>query len=157
MAITLKSRKPGVKLTLADFNQFPIWEYATDEESEEGQDETWVRPVGRKHIPVGEYSQLVAASFTAPGGLSFQGFMVVTTAGDPFEISPGAIIGRRLYAVLPTISRGEAEAKKYPWSLRERKELERLLRLDGHALFPLQYQLRVLIRGEKEKRSGLVP
>jgi hypothetical protein len=44
MPATLKTRKPVDKLTVGDLVAFPIWEFASDEESVEGQDETWVRP-----------------------------------------------------------------------------------------------------------------
>ena len=32
-------------ITLEDVLKFPIWEWALDEEGEEGQDETWQRPI----------------------------------------------------------------------------------------------------------------
>lgn len=35
--------KPVDQLTIADFEQYPVWEYALDLE-EKGYDETWVRP-----------------------------------------------------------------------------------------------------------------
>jgi hypothetical protein len=42
---TLKTRKPVDELLAEDFDAFPIWEFATDEEDVPGRDETWVRPV----------------------------------------------------------------------------------------------------------------
>jgi hypothetical protein len=38
-------RKSVVDLTIGDFERFPVWEFALDEEGEEGQDETTVRPL----------------------------------------------------------------------------------------------------------------
>jgi hypothetical protein len=37
--------KPLDDITLNDVLQYPIWEWALDEEGVEGQDETWQRPV----------------------------------------------------------------------------------------------------------------
>jgi hypothetical protein len=37
-------RKPVYRLTLADLREFPVWEYASDEDGVEGQDEATVRP-----------------------------------------------------------------------------------------------------------------
>jgi len=41
----LNTRKPVVEIALQDLMQFPVWEFAIDEEGIEGQDETWIRPV----------------------------------------------------------------------------------------------------------------
>ena len=41
----MRVRKPVDKLTPADLEQFPFWEFALDEEGIAGQDETTVRPV----------------------------------------------------------------------------------------------------------------
>ena len=103
MQATLKTRKPVDKLTAGDLVAFPIWEFASDEEDVEGQDETWVRPVGRKQVPAGAYSQLVASDFTTACGVKLQGFMTVTTANE-IEISAGAIVGDGFYCVLPGMS-----------------------------------------------------
>jgi hypothetical protein len=40
----MKIRKPVNELTLDDIRKFSVWEYALDEETENGQDETTVRP-----------------------------------------------------------------------------------------------------------------
>src|ERR1700735_3746644 len=37
-------RRQVYELTLADLERFPVWEFALDEEGEEGQDEATVRP-----------------------------------------------------------------------------------------------------------------
>jgi hypothetical protein len=41
----MKLRKQVYDLTTEDLDFAPIWEYAHDEEGEEGQDEATVRPV----------------------------------------------------------------------------------------------------------------
>jgi hypothetical protein len=40
----MKTRKQVYDLTLEDFAEFPVWEFALDEEGEERQDEATVRP-----------------------------------------------------------------------------------------------------------------
>lgn len=40
----MSKSKPIDKLTLEDFKDNPIWEWAIDDEQNEEQDETWVRP-----------------------------------------------------------------------------------------------------------------
>jgi hypothetical protein len=40
----MKIRKQASELTLEDVTAFPVWKFALDEESEEGQDEATVRP-----------------------------------------------------------------------------------------------------------------
>jgi len=44
-------------LTVDDLTRFPVWEYDLDNEGEEGQDESWVKPV--KHLPVTDLSNRV--------------------------------------------------------------------------------------------------
>ncbi|PAE39014.1 hypothetical protein [Bacillus sp. 7884-1] len=40
----MSKSKPVDELTIDDFKESPIWEWAIDEEENEDQDETWVRP-----------------------------------------------------------------------------------------------------------------
>ncbi len=41
----MKVRRRVYELSLDDLDRFPVWEYALDEEGEEGQDEATVRPL----------------------------------------------------------------------------------------------------------------
>jgi len=156
MPITIKTRKPVDQFAPSDFKAFPIWEFASDEEGVDGQDETWVRPVQGHQVPLGAYSQLVGADLTTPKGRKLEGFMIVTTTDGLIEISSGSIVGRGLYFVLPTISREEAIATKEDWSIKDREALGQALQLSEEDLFPLYYELRVRIRGEKANRKGTV-
>lgn len=45
MAYKTGKSKPFAEITLEDILEYPIWEYALDEEGVEGQDESWIRPV----------------------------------------------------------------------------------------------------------------
>lgn len=149
-------RKPVENLTPADFRKFPIWEFASDEEGVEGQDETWVRPVARAQVPPNAHSQLVGAQFTTSKGQKLDGFMIVTTAGDEIEIQPGSIVRRGIYQCLPTIPYAQAVSEKCDWALRDRKDLANALALAERDIFPLRYELRVKVRREKEIRKGVI-
>ena len=62
-------RRPIVTIRPQDLRDYPIWEFALDEERFEGQDEIWIRPVKRKTIQKNACSQIVAADFvTRPQG-----------------------------------------------------------------------------------------
>lgn len=156
MPPTLKTRKPVVKLTASDLRAFPVWEYAIDEEGDGEQDETWVRPVACGFVRRDEYSQIVATDFTTSAGRKLQGFMDVTTAKGPVEITPGVVVGSVGYIVLPTLSRKLAVARKYDWSLRDRDRLCHALAQPEAEVFPLRYSLRVLVRGEEAARVGVI-
>lgn len=156
MSPTHKTRKPVVKLTATDLRIFPVWEYSNGEEGEGEQDETWVRPVPCTAIAKGAYSQIVACDFATPAGRDLQGFMIVTTARGEVEIAAGAVVGRVGYRVLPTVARKLAAARKYEWSLCERDRLCQALGVREPDVFPLRYSLRVLIRGERETRAGVL-
>ena len=73
VAVTLKTRMPVGKLRKKHFEAFPIWEYADDEEGNDGMDETWVRPVNSTIVQRRSYCH-VAADFSTPGGKTFFGF-----------------------------------------------------------------------------------
>ena len=124
--------KPIEKLTLADLGRHPIWEFASDEEGDKGKDETWIRSVPAKQVPVNAYSQLVSADFTTPANRKLSGFMHVTTAGGEIEILPGAVIVARTLKWLVTP---------------EQQDLD---------LFPLRYRLRAKISSETKYRTGII-
>jgi len=153
---TLNTRKPVVKLKVSDFRTFPIWEFAIDEEGENGQDEKWVRPVQCSVLPLGAYSLLVATDFTMSSGRRLTGCMSVSSAHGKIEISPGAVLGRVGYKTLPTVSRALAVRRQYDWSISGRDALIRALGVPENEIFPLRYTLRVVIRSEKKLRTGVI-
>ncbi len=155
MPATLKTRKPINELTVEDLHAFPIWEFATDEEGVQGQDETWVRPVRSNQVPIGAYSQLVATDFSTAGGTRLQGFMTVTTA-DGIKITPGSLVREGLYLVLPGKLEERARVEGPSWTIQTRKEVVEALGDSPASVFPVAYKLRVAIRGEKALRSGVV-
>lgn len=155
MPTSLKSRKPVNELTAADFAAFPMWEFATDEEDIEGQDETWVRPVKGREVPRDACSQLVATDFTTASGAKWEGFMMVTTA-DAIEVSPGSLTGEVSYLVLPSMADERARREGLDWPIEARQDLLKALGKPAEAVFPMSYILRVCNRGEKQPRSGVV-
>lgn len=75
-AIAERIRKQSYELRPDDLAQFPIWEFALDEESEAGQDEATVRP--RPDLTVadpGEGMLIARAEFVARDGSRYQGYV----------------------------------------------------------------------------------
>jgi hypothetical protein len=144
MKATLSTRKPVDKITTGDLRAFPIWEFALDEEGRPGQDETWIKPVPAEAVPMGAYSQLVAASFVVGPANTLMGFMVVTTAQKSVELSPGAIVTEGAYHFIPS--------PQMPGAGRERAALTKSLGTS----FPFSYRLLVPITGENALREGIV-
>jgi hypothetical protein len=133
-------------LELVDLETFPIWEYATDEESVPGRDETWVRPLKANAIPVNSYSLSVAAEFTLANGTRMQG-MVNTNYQAVLEIGYASLMTNHDFHLVP---RGdEAFAKS------ERATLIRELGLHEKLIFPIRYRLLALAENESKLRTGL--
>jgi hypothetical protein len=79
----MRIRKQVYDLTLCDFEEFPVWEYALDEECEEGQDEATVRP----YQPSGELDPadgmfVFRAVFTLADGTKMTGYMTPPSPDD---------------------------------------------------------------------------
>jgi hypothetical protein len=152
MAATIETRKPIDQITVADLVDFPIWEFCLDEEDVEGMDETWVRPLAAAAVPNGAYSLSVAAEFETASGLRVNGLVGVTTAGE-VEISQAVLLFGGKYLFVPDKQDMRIDA------LREDDEKLRAAVADAlgtSPVFPLRYQLSVLIEGEASHREGTV-
>jgi hypothetical protein len=151
MAATLATRKPIDQITAADLVDFPIWEFCLDEEGVEGMegmDETWVRPLAAAAVPNDAYSLSVAAEFETASGLRVNGLMGVTTAEGEVEISQAVLLFGGKYLFVPDKDmRIDADEK-----------LRRAVvdALGPSPVFPLRYQLSVLIEGEASHRESTV-
>ncbi len=79
----MKIRKQVYELTQEDLAQFPVWEFALDEESEEGQDEATVRPYKTHgNLDPSEGMFVVRAWFTLPDGATIPGYLTPPTGSD---------------------------------------------------------------------------
>jgi hypothetical protein len=147
-AITLKTRMPVNKLRKKDFDAFPIWEYADDEEGDVGMDETWVRPVNSTTVPRRSYCH-VAADFSTPEGKKFFGFVTVSTLEGIPEVYQGVILYNRKYLFVPN-----PESFGYKDS---RRELLNGLGLSERKAFPMTFTLRTQVAGHLKYTGGTLP
>jgi hypothetical protein len=79
----MKIRKQVYELTLEDVRKFPVWEFALDEEGEEGQDEATVRPC-EVSVPLdtSDGMFIVRAVFTLVDGTQMHGYLTPPVQGD---------------------------------------------------------------------------
>jgi hypothetical protein len=76
-------RKQVYDLTVADLEQHGVWEFALDEEGEEGQDEATVRPYKvRGPLDPSEGMFIVRARLSLADGTQLKGYMTPPVQGD---------------------------------------------------------------------------
>ena len=129
---SLRTRKPIDELQPEDLDAFPIWEFALDEEENEEQDETWVRPVPSKVIVPDQYSLTVAAKFLTASGEAISGAVDVTTA-EEFEFGHGALLCNGKYIFVPSAA--------FPGAKEERNAVALALGMPVKEVFPLKFTL----------------
>ena len=79
----MKIRKQVYQLTLEDLSKSPVWEFALDEEGEEGQDEATVRPYELSSVlDPSDGMFVVRAVFTLADGSSLQGYLTPPVQGE---------------------------------------------------------------------------
>lgn len=145
METTLQTRKPIDALTSKDLEAFTIWEFAMDEEADDEQDETWVRPLERATIPRDALSLSVAADFVAADGTPFVGIVAVSTDEEiAFDGASLLADGAYVYA---------AHGAKTP--LRYKTSAASELGKPPGGIYPLRFTLRALLEGEAAPRSGI--
>src|SRR2546426_6168227 len=84
-----KIRKQVYLLTLADLEKYPVWEFALDEEGEEGQDEATVRPYEVSQALDPSHGMFVVrASFTFADGSKMDGYLTPPVQGND---TPGTL------------------------------------------------------------------
>jgi hypothetical protein len=71
-------RKDAGELRLADYETFPVWEFALDEEGVEGQTECTVRPVSPIVWPEA-FDRIIAATMTSPQGDCYHGALAANS------------------------------------------------------------------------------
>jgi hypothetical protein len=146
MRPSLKTRKPLDQLRPSDLKTFPVWEFASDEKGEEGQDETWVRPRRARQVPANAYSLSVAAVLVAADGAEYEGIVSVNTA-EGFEAVHAAVLTEDNYVFIPWPGMDGA-AKTARSAAKE-------LGVRARDLFPLAYRLAVPLEGESSLREGV--
>lgn len=149
---TAQAAIPVTQLSASDFTRSPLWTYI--EQVGPQRDETFVRPMRCKRIPLRRYSTLVHARFVSHSDKILYGFMIVSTA-DGVLVTPGALLAPR-YLVLPQCSEQTARDSEWDWALKDRAVVAAALNARATAVFPLQYLLRALVVGETQFRHGLV-
>ncbi len=78
----MKIRKPVYDLTQRDLLQTAVWEFALDEEGEDGQDEATVRPwAGKEPLDPGDGMFVVRAIFTLADGTRLLGYLTPAVPG----------------------------------------------------------------------------
>lgn len=145
MKSALQTRKPIDALTSEDLDACTIWEFAMDEEGDDGQDETSVRPLDRSTIPGDASSLSVAADFVTADGTQFVGIVGLST-DEGLEIACASLFagGIHVYAV-----HGEKTPLRYKTSAAS--ELGKA----PSEIYPMRFTLRALLEGEAAPRSGI--
>jgi hypothetical protein len=134
--------KPYAKLTRADLQQSPIWEWLPEDDSTEPVDtidESCVGPTDLVEIPRGSFSQfIVAASIELKSGDLMPGIAEVTTAEGAISIQPTTVFLLDRHLQIPGV------------------ETNRLLTRYTKSIdnCPVGWRLAILIEGESELRSG---
>ena len=76
-------RKQAYDLTAEDFEIYPVWEYALDEEGVEGQDESTMRPFEHSGpLDTSKQQLFVKAHFTLADGTRFRGWLTPPCFGE---------------------------------------------------------------------------
>ncbi|WP_338462686.1 hypothetical protein VZH09_04710 [Synechococcus elongatus IITB7] len=79
----LHIRKQVYELTADDLDQHAVWEFALDEEGEEGQDEATVRPYeGNQPLNPTDGMFIVRAHFLLVDGTRMQGYLTPSVQGN---------------------------------------------------------------------------
>lgn len=74
------------ELTPSDLAAYPVWEFALDEEGEEGQDEATVRPLPDQDVVFN--GDVARATFVAADGTQFTGYVTPDPGRDPGWLQP---------------------------------------------------------------------
>ena len=111
--MTVRVRKPCSDLTAQDFERFPCWEFALDEEGRPGQDEATVRPVAIRRGSKSAGEQIVLGIFSFPNGRVRLGLLTVGAGLDVNATQPALFVADRLLCFyLGSLLPSKAELKR---------------------------------------------
>jgi len=86
--MTKRIRKQVQELSASDFEDFPCWEYASDEEDVDGQDECTIRPLSLERLRTATDQVFVQAVFFFPNGRVRLGCVTLNAGRDPSGTQP---------------------------------------------------------------------
>jgi hypothetical protein len=135
----MKIRKQFADFTPDDFRRCPLWEFCSDEEDVEGQDETTAKPSEDTEVPgysPGAY--LVAADFVLADGSPLEGFIFSGEPDDFGCVQPNIFIAGQMFAFWFGIS---------PPSAQQLGTMYQRLGKSPEQVFPVSYTTRVPVNG----------
>jgi hypothetical protein len=92
----MRIRRQVYELTVDDLEQHPVWEFALDEEGEEGQDEATVRPYEvHDLLDPSDGMFIVRARITLADGTRMMGYLTPPVQGDSTlgTLQPAVVVG----------------------------------------------------------------
>lgn len=139
-------RRQVYLLSPEDLITHPIWEFCTDEEDFDGQDEATVRPSNVNCVNgFSPGSYIVAVDFLCNDGASVLGYMY---SGKPDDIG----------CVQPTICTDSGQVNFWFGLLKYRGDSKqqivdsyRRIGKDGQSIFPLQFRTQVDLAGSRQQ------
>ncbi|AZV43101.1 hypothetical protein [Peribacillus asahii] len=91
----MSKSKPVDELTIEDFKESSIWEWAIDEEENEDQDETWVRPSETKNFTEELNGSIVSGELSTNDGEKFPMMCSLDIEDDELFISSVVFYNKR--------------------------------------------------------------
>src|SRR3974390_959062 len=142
-------RKQAYDLTAEDFEIYPVWEYALDEEGVEGQDESTMRPFEHSGpLDTSKQQLFVKAHFTLADGTRFRGWL------------PARWFGESDFGTLQPVIFADGEQIHFwngvfPPTSEELKKSYELLGRNPERVFPIQFSSSVELIGGPV--TGMIP
>ncbi len=130
----VKMRKQVYELTISDFEQFPVWEFALDEEGVEGQDEATVRPYQfNPPLDPGDGLMVAKAAFTLADNTKMNGYIYPPFPDDATMgfIQPVIIVGQQQVMFWYGIMEPDQDILSQNYQL---------LGKDANEIFPLKFR-----------------
>jgi hypothetical protein len=142
MANPERIRKQVYDLTVQDLNEHPLWEFCSDEEGEEGQDEATVKPSEDREVTgYSDGAYILACDVTMADGTTASGYTYSGEPGDFGCLQPNVItVSGQVNFWL-----GWLRFVKDPQQ-RVQKALAQLNK-DSASVFPVRFQTRPHING----------
>lgn len=113
-------RKQVSELGASDFDAYPCWEYAVDEEDREDQDECTVRPFPLAELAGATHQVFVQAAFFFPNGRVQLGMITLNAGADPSGHQPALFTSEGLLGFYEGAMQPKASAiKRFVASLKK--------------------------------------